>query len=100
MKEYVTQILLAILLIANLWQCNSDRKSNDSVIDMVVSESRNREKMLLDKISELEKEHNSLVLDTIKINDEHEKIRNNHITDDILDSLMESIITRGKKRFH
>jgi low affinity Fe/Cu permease len=101
MKKYGPQILIALLLITNLWQCNNNRSTSKAIyrIDEKISKSEAREELFLIKLDELRKEHNTIALDSNEINEKHEKIRNKPIPDDVNDSLVRSIITRGKKRF-
>jgi low affinity Fe/Cu permease len=102
MKKYGPQILIAVLLITNLWQCNNNRSTSKAIqrIDEKIAKSEVREELFLIKLDELKEEHNTIALDSNKINEKHEKIRSMPIPDDVNDSLVRSIIARGKKRFN
>tara|TARA_R100000781_G_scaffold109620_1_gene74648 strand:+ start:3023 stop:3331 length:309 start_codon:yes stop_codon:yes gene_type:complete len=101
MKKYGPQILIAVLLLTNLWQCHNNRGTSKAIqrIDQNLAKSVTRMEMFESNFKAKEEEHKVISRDSFKINEKHEKIRNNIITDPVRDSLARSINERGQKRF-
>lgn len=82
-------------------QCEQLKKKGSELqsINDDLIRSRTREEILNDRLTELQKQEKEITKDTLQINKKHGEIRNNIITDDIFDSLVRSVYTRGKERF-
>lgn len=97
-KENWFLLLVLVIVIYKSYIDKDGDILNDKVKKELI-ESKVRQEHILEEIKKLNKEHVTIAADSNKINKDHEKIRNNPISGPVYDSLVRSIIERGKKRF-
>lgn len=92
-------VTLIILIGAMSWYQGKKTDNRLLKIERELGRSEMREEQHLQQIERLIIQAKAIATETIPINKKHDEIRSHPITDPIRDSLVRSIIERGKARF-
>lgn len=92
-------VILIILIGAMSWYQGKRTENRLLKIERELGRSEMREEQHLQQMERLIIQAKAIAAETIPINKKHNEIRSRPITDPVRDSLVRSIIERGKARF-
>lgn len=101
MKKYWPHLIVSILAIICIIQCQNGKRQATKLIeiDKKLDQSELREQKLLTALETLKLEHSEISKETLLIDERHKDIRSDYIADPVFDSLLRSVYARGKARF-